>query len=157
MTYRDYVRKIETLVDQREHLPALEMLKQLHSRYEKEIQSDKRKQFDFWTCKGLSHYHLDQFEDALPCFDNILNIWPNSPNVLFMRAKCYDYLDKLNQAERDYRQVIKLDSSAPCAHCFLGLVLESKGELNEAKKIYAHALKVDPTDSVSSERLAELQ
>lgn len=111
---------------------------------------------------GMAHYYVDKFEkrednvfleNAIEYFNNFIEIKENAPNILFMRAKCYDYLDKLDEAIRDYKRVIEIDPQAPNAHSFLALALESIGDLKGAEHTYLEALKVDPDDEASAERL----
>ena len=59
-----------------------------------------------------------------------------------MRAKCYDKMDDLDHAERDYRKALELDPVAPCAHYFLGLILESSDRLEEAMQVYQIAKRL---------------
>ena len=93
---------------------------------------------------------------AVKYFTQFLDIKEASENVLFMRAKCYDYLDKFEEAKNDYERVIELNPNADCAHAFLGLLMENEGYRDEAIKLYTEALKQDPTYGAIGERLRKL-
>jgi len=111
---------------------------------------------------GMAYYHIDKLEKketnyylkkAVEHFSIMLDIKEASENVLFMRAKSYDYLGMAKEAEADYRRVIELNPKADCAHAFLGLLMENEGYWDEAVELYKEALRQDPVDSMSKERL----
>ena len=115
---------------------------------------------------GMAYYHLDKLEGentdfflekAVEHFSVMLAIKEAAENVRFMRAKCYDYLGKFEEAKVDYERVIELNPKAERAHAFLGLLMENEGYFAEAKKLYKEALRVDADDEMSAKRLKILK
>lgn len=156
-TYSDLIREVDRLINGGRYEESIDLLRDIYRNHKKLINSNDGYKFDYDTSLALTLYKLDRFEEALELFNQLLEHTDRAPNIRFMRAKCHDYLDQLDDAERDYRRVIEIDPSADCAHAFLGLVLENKSDYSGAKKAYLAALELDPDDPLASERLKLLE
>jgi len=147
--------EIEHLSDAGIYRESIAKLEKLFVDNEQYFENDERF-LDYCILKGHSLYKMDKFEEAIEVFDVFIEMRPNSPNVMFLRAKCNDYLDRLEDAEKDYKRVIQLDPEAPAASYFLGLVLISKGDITGAKLAFEAALKLNPDDELATEQLKKL-
>jgi len=150
------------LIDAEKYSEAVDQLKKIHGKNKAIIDKSPFLKMGLHSYLGLAFYHLDKSGDreknhfllsAVEHFDEALDIKEASENILFMRAKCHDFLDNFELAKSDYERVIELNPKADCAHVFLGLLMDQKGYWDQAIELYKEALRQDPTDQVAIERL----
>jgi tetratricopeptide (TPR) repeat protein len=153
------------LIDDKKYRETTDALLEIEEENRTLINSDRDLTMGLNSYLGLAYYHRDKLEGkdtnyflekGVEHFSIALDIKEASENILFMRAKCYDYLGMAKEAEADYRRVIELNPKADCAHAFLGLLMENEGYWNEAVKLYREALRQDPTYEVIRERMENL-
>lgn len=160
------IDKAGELIDREHPMDAVAELYKIESRHKDLLNSSPYLIAGFNSMMGMAFYHLDRVENpegnyflekAVERFSSFLEIKPNAENVLFMRAKCHDYLDNFRSAKNDYERVIELNPKADCAHSFLGLLMENEGHKERAIELYKAALLLDETDEMSRERLEGLE
>ena len=150
------IEKAGNLIDEKNYQSAIESLKTVASNFEERIEVSPFLKMGLHSYFGLANYHLDNLKLAVEHFDVALEIKEASENILFMRAKCHDYLNNFEQAKSDYERVIELNPNADCVHAFLGLLMENEGYEDRAVKLYQEALKQDPTYDAIRERLESI-
>lgn len=150
------------LIESEQYTEAVRALKNIYDENEELIDESPYLRMGLHSYLGLSFYHLDETGDrktndfllsAVKHFNHALEVKEASENILFMRAKCHDYLDNFELAKKDYESVIELNPEAKCVQCFLGLLMDQKGYWDRAIELYQEALRQDPTDQVAKERL----
>jgi len=159
------IEKAGNLIDEKKYKEAISSLKRIQATNKSLIGRSAYLRMGLHSYLGLAFYHLDGVEgsetdtfllSAVEHFNQALAIKDTAENVLFMRAKCHDYLDNFELAKKDYEKVIALNPSAESAHSFLGLLMENEGHIEKAKELYKTALVLDACDELSAERLAKL-
>lgn len=66
-----------------------------------------------------------------------------SPESRFMLGNFYQTLEKFDDAEREYRRALELGTNVDAANN-LAMILQARGELDEAEAYYLKALEPDP-------------
>jgi tetratricopeptide (TPR) repeat protein len=105
---------------------------------------------------GYAQFYLEEYEDAISCFDFVLEDKINAGNILFMRALAKDYLNQVPAAIADYERVLQINPRAELVHRNLGLLCETAGKPVEAREYYRQALEIDPEDEASRQRLKKV-
>jgi len=101
----------------------------------------------------------NKFEEIITCMNSIIELdpgnasaWLNKAGALHNLAENFDgkqYLDKQKEAKKCCLQALELKPDWWNAANNLGIMCESLGELEDAKKYYDKAIKLDPTSSFS--------
>lgn len=71
-------------------------------------------------------------------------------------GKFYFLNQKYDEAIREFEQAIKEASGKSEAYYNLGLVYETRGQFDQAREAFHHALEIDPGHKPSEEHLAKL-
>ena len=159
------IERAGNLIDEKKYQEAVSSLKKIESENKDLIKKSAYLRMGLHSYLGLAFYHLDGVEgsetdafllSAVEHFSKALAIKGTAENVLFMRAKCHDYLNNFELAKEDYEKVLSLNPSAESAHSFLGLLMENEGYIEKAIELYKTALALDADDQLSTERLAKL-
>jgi tetratricopeptide (TPR) repeat protein len=90
--------------------------------------------------KGQSHLNLDQAEEALACFDQVLTLEPNHPEALVKKGAALERLRKLDEAIVCYDRAIAADSSMTVAYLYKGGLFNRMERFGEALECYEKAL-----------------
>ncbi len=116
--------------------------------------------------KGMTLYpHTDWFYDALYVHENVFNnhkevsniikLWlKNIPNSGLAHARNADFLMKNKSGNyteilREAKEGIRLNPvNSTCIETMAFALWKAKGEINEAKEYFIHALKLDPHDAI---------
>ena len=98
-----------------------------------------------YALRGHSYFSLERFKDAKADFDRALALHSDAPNTLFMRARCNEELDHLENAKIDYAEVIALSPETGDAYLNLGMILEFENRIKEAIAIYNLAPRSSPS------------
>jgi tetratricopeptide (TPR) repeat protein len=69
--------------------------------------------------------------------------------MLFNRAQ-------FNEAERLAHRILEMDNRQPLPYAVLGDIARSRGKLNEAAKMFAHAVQMEPDNALYQKRYAEV-
>jgi tetratricopeptide (TPR) repeat protein len=91
--------------------------------------------------KGQSLLNLDQAEEALGCFDQILALDPNHPEALVKKGAALERLRKLDEAIACYDRAIAANGSLTVAYLYKGGLFNRMERFNEALECYEQALR----------------
>ncbi len=100
--------------------------------------SDK---FSLLLSKGQTLLKLDQVEDALNCFDEVLAAHPGHADALLGRGTALERLQRLTEAIECYDRAIASDASMTMAYLHKGGVFNRMERYSEALECYEQALK----------------
>lgn len=81
---------------------------------------------------GLLHYACGQGQEALDCFERLLRLNPSDPVAANNRAIALRVLDRRDEAERQYRDLLKRFPDAPEVNLNLGKLLARSGRALDA-------------------------
>jgi tetratricopeptide (TPR) repeat protein len=91
--------------------------------------------------KGQTLLKLDQAEDAVACFDEVLAIDPENAEALVKKGTALERLQKLDEAIACYDQALAADSSMTMAYLYKGGVYNRLERYSEALECYEKALQ----------------
>ena len=91
--------------------------------------------------KGQSLLSLDQPEEAIVCFDQVLALDPNHPEALVKKGAALERLRKVEEAVACYDRAIAADNSLTVAYLYKGGLFNRMERFSEALKCYEQALR----------------
>jgi tetratricopeptide (TPR) repeat protein len=91
--------------------------------------------------KGKSLLNLDQAEEAVACFDQVLALDPNHPEALVKKGAALERLRKLDEAIACYDRAIAADGSMTVAYLYKGGLFNRMERFDEALECYEQALR----------------
>ncbi len=91
--------------------------------------------------KGQSLLNLDQAEEALVCFDQVLALDPNHSEALVKKGAALERLRKLDEAIACYDRAIETDRSLTVAYLYKGGLFNRMERFGEALECYEQALR----------------
>ena len=100
--------------------------------------------------KGQSLLNLDQAEEALACFDQVLTLEPNHAEALVKKGAALERLRKLDEAVACYDRAIAADSSMTVAYLYKGGLFNRMERFGEALECYEKALHTQETRSAGN-------
>ena len=74
----------------------------------------------------------------------------------FNRGNLFYNLNKFEEAEKEYREAIKINPDYADAHNNLGALLQNLKRYEEAEKEYREAIKINPNDILAHQNISEL-
>jgi len=92
--------------------------------------------------KGQAMLNSDQPENALQCYDAILNLDQNHPEALVKKGAALERLKQDDEALRCYDRAIQADKTLTIAYLYKGGVYNRLERYNEALECYEQALRV---------------
>jgi tetratricopeptide (TPR) repeat protein len=95
--------------------------------------------------KGQSLLNLDQPEEALACFDQVLTLEPNHAEALVKKGAALERLRKLDEAIVCYDRAIAADGSMTVAYLYKGGLFNRMERFSEALECYEKALHTQET------------
>jgi len=95
--------------------------------------------------KGQSLLKLDQAEEALACFDEVLELDANHSEALVKKGAALEQLGKLDEAVACYDQAIAANSSLTMAYLHKGGLFNRMERFSEALECYEQALRTQET------------
>jgi tetratricopeptide (TPR) repeat protein len=96
---------------------------------------------DVLLAKGQSLLNLDQAEEALACFDQVLALDANHSEALVKKGAALERLRKLDEAIACYDKAIATDSSLTVAYLYKGGLFNRMERFGEALECYEQALR----------------
>jgi tetratricopeptide (TPR) repeat protein len=93
--------------------------------------------------KGQALLNLDQAEQALECFDQILALDPNHTEALLRRGLALERMENWEKALESYDRAIALDGSLTVAYLYKGGICNKLQRHREALESYEHALRAE--------------
>jgi tetratricopeptide (TPR) repeat protein len=91
--------------------------------------------------KGQALLNLDQAEEALVCFDEVLALDPNHAEGLVKKGAALERLRKLTEAIECYDRAIEADQSMTMAYLCKGGLFNRMERFSEALECYEQALR----------------
>jgi tetratricopeptide (TPR) repeat protein len=92
--------------------------------------------------KGQTLLSLNQAENALACFDEVLAFEPNNTEALIKRGQTLEKLRRMQEAIESYDRVIATDNSLTVAYLYKGGVFNRLEQFDKALECYEQALRV---------------
>lgn len=99
--------------------------------------------------KGESLLHLDQPENALESFDEVLAIDPMNTEALVKKGAALEKLKRLEDAVQCYDRAIAVDDSMTLAYLYKGGVYNQLERFGEALQCYEKALRTQQKIAVN--------
>jgi chemotaxis protein methyltransferase CheR len=87
-----------------------------------------------------SHANSGDWENASRCCERLLERDNLNSTLHFYRALIMEQMKKHGVAEESLRRAVYLDRNSVLAHYYLGVVLQSRGELRQAMRSFENAL-----------------
>ena len=91
--------------------------------------------------KGQALLHMDQPENALACFDQVLTMEPNHADALIKRGTALERLKRWDEALECYDRAIAANSSMTLAYLYKGGIFNQLERFSEALECYEQALR----------------
>jgi tetratricopeptide (TPR) repeat protein len=95
--------------------------------------------------KGQSLLNLEQAEEALACFDEVLALEPDRAEALVKKGAALERLRKFDEAIACYDQAIAADGSMTVAYLYKGGLFNRMERFSEALECYEQALHTQQT------------
>ncbi|NHJ05481.1 MAG: tetratricopeptide repeat protein [Candidatus Heimdallarchaeota archaeon] len=105
---------------------------------------EKRKFLSELTSDALSHVHHGKKEEALACYDKILEKYPGEISAIYGKGITHYQFDELNIALSYFDNVLKLDPHEKESLYAKGTILSNLGQIKEAIEYLDKAINVDP-------------
>ena len=99
--------------------------------------------------KGDILFNMENFQDALRCYREILGKVPNESLVYSRIGEIFLRHKDIPTAKTNFMRAIELDKKNMMAHLYLGDILKSEGNHNDAKKEYGICAAIDFHSQVS--------
>ena len=92
--------------------------------------------------KGQVLLSLNQAENALACFEEVIALEPNNTEALIKKGQTLEKLRRMQEAIDSYDRVIAADSSLTVAYLYKGGVFNRLEQFDKALECYEQALRV---------------
>jgi tetratricopeptide (TPR) repeat protein len=107
---------------------------------ETDTKSGKAARITLLLGKGQSLLNLNDTEEAVVCFDEVLTLDSNNTEALVKKGVALERQRKLNEAIECYDRAIAADSSMTIAYLYKGGIYNRMERFNEALECYEKAL-----------------
>lgn len=97
-----------------------------------------------------------QVEKAAEAYRRMKVIVPDDPGVFFTLGKLFLTLGRFNEAEQEFRAILRHDLNHEEALLALGDVCQKKGQFRDAILAFNKILTINPQENSAKERLGEL-
>ena len=104
-------------------------------------ESERSEKISLMLGKGQALLHMDQPENALACFDQVLTMEPNHADALIKRGTALERLKRLDEALECYDRAIAANSSMTLAYLYKGGIFNQLERFSEALECYEQALR----------------
>ena len=106
--------------------------------------------------EGISQLMVGKYDEAIDCFNKVLEELPNNADTLYQRSIALSRLDRHNEALEGYDKVLKIKPKHVDALYNKGIVLSIKGKHSEAISHYDLVLENDQShiDSIINKGLS---
>ena len=104
-------------------------------------ESERSEKISLMLGKGQALLHMDQAENALLCFDEILADEPNHAEALIKKGTALERLKRFDEAIESYDRAIAADRSMTLAYLYKGGVYNQLERFSEALECYEQALR----------------
>ncbi|MBF0445632.1 MAG: tetratricopeptide repeat protein [Magnetococcales bacterium] len=107
--------------------------------------------------KGVDFHHAKQFDQAIKCYEKVLEIRPNDAATISNIGTALQSMGKLDEAVSSYKKAIKIKPDYAMAYSNLGNILAEQGRVEEAITHYKKAIKIKPDYSLAYFNLGNAQ
>jgi tetratricopeptide (TPR) repeat protein len=111
--------------------------------------------------KAITQIQLTNYNDAIPALTKAISLQPTNSVAIYSRAVSYFETGKLDESQRDYEALIKLNSKAYPAYRGLGEIALRKKDTNTAIRFFGLEFTNAPPGSqasqIASNRLTTLK
>eukprot|EP00796_Vickermania_ingenoplastis_P004904 gene4904-3516_t len=114
---------------------------------------------DSLKAQGNDFFKQKKYSEAIECYTKAIQMDPNSEatSALYSnRAACWQALSNFSKALEDAEQCIRIRPTWLKGHFRKGVALQSQGCLDEARKSFQEALRLEPGTSDVGEKLTDL-
>lgn len=98
-----------------------------------------------WDDLGQCLVPLGQTEEAIDCFERVLQFDPRNVETLLHLAAVQSRTQRFDDSMATYEAAIAADPKSPVPPHFLGLIKLQQGDEYQAELLYAEAVRRDPT------------
>ncbi len=109
-----------------------------------------------WAMLGRAHQAANLHKRAVSAYSQSLQLSPDQPGTLALRAGLLRRLGQLDQAEADYQSALQHAPEDPAIHYALGLLQIRLGKIEQARQSLRQACKSEPAPQMTRLLLALL-
>lgn len=91
---------------------------------------------DEWYWRGYEYDALGNYDEAIKCYTQAINLKPDFPDAHYRLGLVYDAKEMFDQAIAQYIKLIDLDPDYADVYYNLGVAYDRKGSFNEAIAAY---------------------
>ncbi len=106
---------------------------------------------------GIKHYVTGEYNEAISCFNQILEESTDNIEILYNRGRSYQNNAQVENAIKDLKEVINGNSSHAKAHQYLGICYKDTGDIEKARKHLEKALLFDGKLKLANEYLQNIR
>src|SRR5262245_46691863 len=110
---------------------------------------------DLYRALGQAHVALNQYDRALPYFENLVRIQTNVSSNYYLLGVTYSNLNRADEAADAFQKAVKLDPKDSDSWYYLGAQNFRNGKLNDAIAALRFGLAADPKNVEMLGLLAE--
>ncbi|MFZ5553663.1 MAG: tetratricopeptide repeat protein [Bacteroidota bacterium] len=107
--------------------------------------------------KGMEYLEKGEYEKALACFNEALEIKPDTPDFLSDRAVAYFHLRKFELSIIDLNRAQELEPQNGYRYSSRAYVKDRMNDTEGAIEDYKKAIEIDPEDAISYNNLGLLE
>ena len=104
---------------------------------------------DFYLLKGKALLKMGKNEEALVCFNKLIELKPVNPVTHIWKGTALFHLNQFDKVLESVENGIKLERSMPMAYFLKGSALNMLGRLEEALMSIEQAIQLKPNDAVA--------
>ena len=102
-----------------------------------------------WFNKSNSLYKAKRYEEAIHCYDQVLQLDPGNASIWNNRGLCFSSLKRHAEALPCYDKALEINPKSISAWVNRGISLESLGRFEEALQCFEKALDLDPKNAIA--------
>lgn len=112
--------------------------------YQIYLKNADNKNTNAWYALAACWMHLDNYEQAVVAWTQLVTLNPGFRDAYFQRARAYSQLEAFDEAEQDYYFILSLDPKNAESYYNLANIAYKRGYLDQAIQLYSQALKYNP-------------
>lgn len=119
--------------------------------YEEALSLNFKPTAEYWFNKGEILKRLNEYENAIECFDNSIKIKENKDDAWLGKGNCFYNLKKYEDAIQCYDKVLNIKNSSFISQAITnkGVALYDLKKIKEAIQCFKNALKINPNNSMA--------
>ena len=112
-------------------------------------QVERQERISLMLGKGQTLLNLEQPQEAIACFDAVVELDPTNSEALVKKGVAMERLKKLEEALECYDRAIAINSSSTLAYLYKGGIFNQLERFSDALQCYEQALRTQQKQSVS--------